>query len=64
MFYLYNERSCFYAHRDSKGQHDGLTTVKLIDAATFETFGKASEYSQNFGPDWIVKGETAVQWGK
>lgn len=59
MFYLYNERSCLYAHRDSKGQHDGLTTANLADAATFDTFGQASDYSQNFGPDWIVAGDAS-----
>ncbi|WP_164885786.1 hypothetical protein [Paenirhodobacter populi] len=53
-YYLRNEVSGTYAHRDSIGQHDGLTTTDLDNAARFDTWGEASDYSQNFGPDWSV----------
>jgi len=54
MFYLINDVTGEYAHRDSRGQHDDKTTTNLADAASFDTFGEASDYSQNFGPDWRV----------
>lgn len=51
MFYLRNETTDELAHKDSRGQHDGLVTKEFKDAAKFSTGGEASDYSQNFGPD-------------
>lgn len=56
MFYLANYQANKWAHRDSSGEHDGLVTERMADAACFDTFAEASEYSQNFGPDWSVWG--------
>lgn len=54
MYYLINDRTGEWAHKDSIGEHDGLTTRNDREAAVFESYGEASEYSQNFGPDWRV----------
>lgn len=53
--YLHNQATGQYAHQSSIGEHDGLTTNDLREAACFDTWGEASEYSQNFGPDWFVE---------
>ena len=54
MFYLENSNGKL-AHKDSKGEHDGLVTENVADAASFATWGEASDYGQNFGPDWDVE---------
>ncbi|WP_176538943.1 hypothetical protein [Rhizobium sp. J15] len=54
MYVLLNEKTRKFAHKDSIGEHDGLVTDREEDAAQFEDWGDASDYSQNFGPDWIV----------
>lgn len=54
MFYVYNDSTGQFAANDSKGQHDGKTVSSPINAKSFFTRGEASEYSQNFGPDWRV----------
>ena len=55
MFYLANMKTNKWARDDSAGEHDGLVTDTLTDAAAFDTWGDAANYSQNFGPDWEVK---------
>lgn len=54
MAYLINELTGELAHKDSVGEHDGKVTKDFADAACFDDYGAASEYSQNFGPDWRV----------
>ncbi|WP_164822749.1 hypothetical protein [Sinorhizobium meliloti] len=54
MFYLINDRTGEWAHKDSIGEHDGKTTKDYLEAACFEDYSEASDYSQNFGPDWRV----------
>ncbi len=54
-FYLINEVTDMLAHRDSRGEHDGKITEHCAEAARFDSWGDASDYGQNFGPDWRVE---------
>lgn len=54
LYYLVNDRTGEFAHRESVGEHDGKTTSTLTEAASFEEYSEASEFSQNFGADWRV----------
>lgn len=53
-YYLRNTETGEFAHKDSIGEHDGKTTRDLKEAAGFDEYSEASEYSQNFGPYWNV----------
>lgn len=36
------------------GEHDGMFTNDARKAITFDTRGEASDFCQNFGPNWQV----------
>jgi len=42
------------ARQDCTGEHDGKFTNDAKLAAFFDTRGEASDFCQNFGPDWNV----------
>jgi hypothetical protein len=54
MFVLTNRKTRMHARFDSIGEHDGKVTDDVGSAKEFDTFGEASEFSQNFGDDWKV----------
>lgn len=54
MYYLINEHSRSYAREDSVGEHDKKTTETLSRAMSFEIYGEAVDYLQNFGPEWSI----------
>lgn len=51
-YVLRNRETGAFARADSVGQHDGRMTDDVADAKEFDTFGAASDYSQNFGDEW------------
>jgi hypothetical protein len=54
-FYLQHEPSGLLAHKLSTGEHDHAKVNHPSDAARFDTWGAASDFSQNFGPDWQIE---------
>ena len=54
-YYLENSVTEQLAHKNSVGEHDGLTTDRISDAAWFDTRTDAYDFAQNFGPDWQVR---------
>ena len=55
MFYLVHVPSGMLAHNLATGELDAAMTNRNSDAKAFDTFGAASDYGQNFGPDWEVE---------
>lgn len=57
MFYITHENRTTMAARAPEGalMSPRYTTDDIVLAADFETFGEASEISQNFGPEWGVE---------
>ena len=54
-FALRNRDTGKFARWDCQGQHDGRFCDEYPDAAKFETFGEASDYSQNFDESWEIE---------
>lgn len=54
LLYIRNQTTGKFARHDSVGEHDGKLTEDLSDAKSFEHYRDASDYSQNFGPDFSV----------
>lgn len=54
MFYLENKTHGQLAHKDSQGQHDKKITNSVERAKSFNTFGEASDFLQNFNDLWTV----------
>lgn len=52
--YIVNENTGVYVHKNSQGQHDGLVTTDIKEAKSFESYGAASDFIQNFGDDWLI----------
>jgi hypothetical protein len=55
-YYLEHRLTGQLAHANSIGEHDGLVTDHVHEAARFDSFGDASDFAQNFGADWFVVG--------
>jgi hypothetical protein len=55
MFYLVHSPSGQLAHNLATGEHDAAKTNRTTEAKAFDTFGEASDYGQNFGPDWHIE---------
>jgi hypothetical protein len=55
MHYLRHIQSDQLANRDCTGEHDVRPVDSCLEAAAFDTWGEASDFSQNFGPDWTVE---------
>lgn len=57
MFYIVHEDSFTMAARVPEGESMSpkFKTDDIEQAARFNTFGAASDASQNFGPDWWVE---------
>lgn len=54
MIYLVHVPTGRLANKGCTGEHNVIPTASFIDALAFETYREASEFSQNFGPDWNV----------
>lgn len=57
MFYIVHVPSGHLANEGCTGEHDVKPTASFTDAVAFDTWGDASDFSQNFGPDWSVEGD-------
>lgn len=57
MFYVTHENGVTVATRAPDGQvmSPRFASDDFADAASFDTWGAASEASQNFGPEWGVE---------
>lgn len=55
MFYLIHAPTDQFAHELATGEHDAAMTNRTTDAKAFNSWGEASDFSQNFGPDWRVE---------
>lgn len=53
-FVIENTLTGELAAEDCEGQHDGKFTMDANNARIFDTRGEASDFAQNFGPDWCV----------
>ena len=52
MYLLQDQVTRLFARYDSVGEHDRKVTNDVADAKELPTWAAASEYGQNFGPDW------------
>lgn len=43
-----------FADAASTGERDVKPTEDVLSAKLFDSFGAASDFSQNFGPDWTA----------
>lgn len=57
MFYLVHIPTGRLANQGCTGEHDARATASFSDALGFSSWGDASDFSQNFGPDWTVEGD-------
>jgi hypothetical protein len=55
MYILCNRRTGEYAAKNCRGEHDRNFTRDTASVRKFDTFGEASDYSQNFGYDWQIE---------
>lgn len=55
MVLIYNDKLGLFAHKDSQGQHDKLTTTDPHEAKSFPDASDAWEYLQNFDDDWYAE---------
>lgn len=57
MFYITHKNGVTVATRAPEGalMSPSYASDDFADACDFETFGEASEVSQNFGPEWSVE---------
>lgn len=57
MFYVVNEYTDALAAKAPEGKFLGpaFTTMDIKEAQAFDSWGEASDASQNFGPDWMVE---------
>lgn len=53
-FYLQNTNNFRLVHRDCAGDHAIKLTNSMADARSFASWREASQFSQNFGPDYAV----------
>lgn len=51
-FVLANRETGLLAAHDCVGEHDGRFTDSLASAKQFQSYGEASDYSQNFDDTW------------
>jgi hypothetical protein len=53
-YLIENAQTGQLAAQDCQGEHDGRFTNDANEARIFDTRGQASDFAQNFGPDWSV----------
>lgn len=54
MFYIENDYTGMFADARCTGEHNVIPTANPAEARAFDTWGEASNFSQNFGPDWNI----------
>lgn len=55
MFYIKHSHTGMLADSRCTGEHNAIQTANPSEAKAFETWGDASEFNQNFGPDWEIE---------
>lgn len=53
-YVIENTKTGQLAADDCEGEHDGKFTMHASEARLFVSRGEASDFAQNFGPDWGV----------
>lgn len=54
MFYIQHRDSGRLADKNCTGEHDVEPVDNCSDAKSFATLAEASDFEQNFGPDWWI----------